>query len=56
MSDNPYTEPEIGEDFADGMRRGSEDGVTNPPLPDYAQPQKGSDADETTPPEGDGDE
>ena len=41
-----YGEPDIGDEVAEGISHGGEE-ATNPPLPDYAQPQKDSDADES---------
>jgi len=40
-----YGEPDIGDEVAEGISHGS-DAAKNPPLPDYAQPQDGSEADQ----------
>lgn len=37
-----YGEPDIGEEIAEGISHGEE--PVNPKLPDYAQPQEGSEA------------
>lgn len=38
-----YGEPDIGEEIAEGIAHGTDEPV-NPTLPDYAQPQEGSEA------------
>jgi len=40
-----YGEPEIGDEVAEGIAKGNEEGAK---LPDYAQPQEGSEADESS--------
>jgi hypothetical protein len=38
-----YGEPDIGDEVAEGISHGAEK-PANPELPDYAQPQEGSEA------------